>query len=157
MANPDIRATRATETRDATKRDEVWSEPSKLPDPAPSEEWVYRWIRTSTLSQIDHTNVSTRFREGWSAVPKEDAESLNLGALVFDHRSRFPNNIEVGGLLLCKMPRHLAEQRQQHYEQKARHQVQASDHNFMKQSDPRMPLLQPERSTTVTFGSGRPK
>lgn len=158
MANtPDSRTPRAAETREATGRVEVWSEPSKLPEPIHSDEFVYRWIRTSTLSQIDQTNVSTRFREGWVPVPKEDADALNLGMLVLDHKSRFPQNIEIGGLLLCKMPRHLADQRKEHYEQKARSQVQASDHNFMKQSDPRMPLLQPERSSTVTFGSGRPK
>lgn len=149
----DPRAPRKMEEREATSRDAAWSEPSKLPDPIPQDGYVYRWVRTSTLGELDPTNVSTRFREGWEPVPKGEVEYLGL---IPDHRSRFPNNLEVGGLLLCKMPRERAEARQRHYQRLAANQVAASDHNFMKQADPRMPLLAPERKTTVTFGSGRP-
>lgn len=152
-SDKDPRATRTQETREAEVRTEGWTEPSKLPDPEPDEYYVYRWIRTATLGLADPTNVSTRFREGWVPVPKE--EVMHLG-LMPDHRSRYPDNLEVGGLLLCKMPRKRAEQRQKHYEKVARTQIEASDHNFMKQADPRMPVLAPSRSSTVTFGHGRP-
>lgn len=155
MANHtrDPRASRDTDTRAATSRNDSWIEPSKLPDPEPQDGYVYRWIRTATLGQADPTNVSTRFREGWTPVPKQDVMGLGL---LPDQRSRFPENMEVGGLLLCKMPEERAEARKRHYEAKAQNQLQASDGNFMKQSDPRMPVLKPERSTTVTFGSGTP-
>ncbi len=157
MANQgprDPRAPRTTETREATSRPSTWKEPSKLPDPEPQDGYVYRWIRTSTLGAPDPTNVSSRFREGWTPVPKEDVEHLNM---MPDHRSRFPDNLEVGGLLLCKMEEERSRARQDHYEKLAAQQVSASDHNFMKQSDPRMPVLQPERKTTTTWGSGRPQ
>lgn len=153
MAN-DPRAPRTTTTRVANSRHEDWKEPSKLPDPDPVDGYVHRWVRTATLGQPDPTNVSTRFREGWEPVPKEDVANLGL---MPDHRSRFPNNMEVGGLLLCKMPAERAAQRQRHYEQVAQQQLSASDHNFMKQSDPRMPVLKPERSSMTTFGSGKPQ
>ena len=146
----DPRAPRETETRDAISRSEAWSEPSALADPHPSDGYVYRWIRTSTLSQADPSNVSKRFREGWVPVPKEEVEYLGLMA---DHRSRFPQNLEVGGLLLCKMEKARAVARQRHYETLAQRQVQSSDQNFLKQSDPRMPILEPEHKTTVTIGS----
>lgn len=151
----DPRAPRKLELRDVTSRDAAWSEPSKLPDPEPQDGYVYRWIRTSTLGQPDPVNVSTRFREGWEPVPKE--EVANLG-LMQDHKTRFPEHMEVGGLLLCKMPVERAEARRAHYERLAAQQVAASDHNFLRQArpDPRMPILEPERRTTVTFGSGRP-
>lgn len=155
MANTqrDARTPRSQETREAEEAAAVWKEPSKLPDPEPRDGYVYRWIRTSTLSAPDPTNVSTRFREGWVPVPKEEVAHLGL---MQDHKTRFPDNMEVGGLLLCKMPEEVAAARQKHYERLARNQVQASDHNFMKNSDPRMPLLKPERTSTTTFGSGRP-
>lgn len=151
--NRDPRASRETETRAATSRTDSWIEPSKLPDPEPQHGYVYRWIRTATLGQADPTNVSTRFREGWTPVAKEDVAGLGL---MQDQRTRFPDHMEVGGLLLCKMEEERALARKAHFEQKAQNQLQASDHNFMKNSDPRMPLLKPERSTTVTFGSGTP-
>ena len=149
----DPRASRNAETREATSQAEAWKEPSKLPDPEPRDGFVYRWVRTATLGVADPTNVSTRFREGWIPVPKE--EVANLG-LMQDHRTRFPDNMEVGGLLLCKMEEERAMARQRHFEQVSQTQLNASDHNFMKQSDPRMPVLKPERATTTTFGSGRP-
>lgn len=150
----DPRAPRTTDTRAATSRAESWQEPSKLPDPDPVDGYVHRWVRTATLGAADPTNVSTRFREGWTPVPKEDVEGLGL---MPDHRSRFPNNMEVGGLLLCKMEVERAEARKNHFEKMAIQQVQASDHNFMKQADPRMPVLKPEHTTTTTWGSGRPQ
>lgn len=153
MAN-DPRAPRTTATRVATSRQEEWKSPSTLPDPDPQDGYVYRWIRTATFGQPDPTNVSARFREGWQPVPKEEVEYLGL---MPDHRSRFPANLEVGGLLLCKMEAERAAQRQRHYEKMAQNQLSASDHNFMKQSDPRMPILKPERSTMTTFGPGKPQ
>ena len=155
MANTprDPRASRTTETRAATSRHDSWVEPSNLPDPEPQDGFVYRWVRTATLGQADPKNVSTRFREGWVAAPKEDFEHMNL---MKDQRSRFPDNLEVGGLLLCKMEEDKAAARQSHYEKKAQDQIRASDHNFMKQSDPRMPILEPVRTSTTTFGTGRP-
>lgn len=156
MANSprDPRAPRSTDTREATSRShDSWVEPSNLPDPEPQDGYVFRWIRTATLGQIDPTNISTRFREGWEPAPKEDFEHMGL---LKDQKSRFPDNLEVGGLLLCKMPEDRALARKEHFEKKAQQQVQASDHNFMKQSDPRMPVLKPERSNMTTFGTGRP-
>lgn len=155
MANTprDPRAPRNTETREATSRIDTWVEPSKLPDPEPQDGYVYRWVRTATLGQTDPTNVSTRFREGWVPAPKEEFEHMGL---MKDQRTRFPDNLEVGGLLLCKMEQERADARQRHFEAKAANQLQASDHNFMKQSDPRMPILKPERTSHTTFGTGRP-
>lgn len=155
MANNtrDPRAPRNTTERAATSQHDSWIEPSSLPDPDPQDGFVFRWIRTATLGQVDPTNVSTRFREGWFPAPKEDFEHLGL---MRDQRSRFPDNLEVGGLLLCKMEESKAEARKRHYEDKTSKQIQASDNNFMRASDPRMPILSPERKSTTTFGTGRP-
>jgi hypothetical protein len=44
--------------------------------------------------------------------------------------------------------------RQDYYAKRAQDQMSAVDNNFMRQNDPRMPVLAPERKTNVTFGGG---
>ena len=93
------RNSRTTETRESGQRKVSWQRPSMLPVPEPKPGIEYRWIRTSTLGQSDNTNVSSRFREGWTPVRAEDHPNLQV---VSDIDSRFTDNIEVGGLLLCQ-------------------------------------------------------
>jgi hypothetical protein len=66
---------------------------------------------------------------------------------------RFPDSIEVGGLMLCKTPAELVEQRNKYYRTQAENQMVSVDNNFMRENDPRMPLFR-ERRTEVTFGRG---
>jgi hypothetical protein len=66
---------------------------------------------------------------------------------------RFPDSIEIGGLLLCKTPVEFVEQRNAYYQQQADSQMNSVDNNFMRESDSRMPLYK-ERKSTVTFGKG---
>jgi hypothetical protein len=61
--------------------------------------------------------------------------------------------VEIGGLILCKMPAEFAAQRNDYYQQQAQAQMQSVDNNFMRQSDARMPLFN-ERKTQVSFGKG---
>jgi hypothetical protein len=70
-----------------------------------------------------------------------------------DIDSRFVGNIEIGGLLLCKAPQEVLRKREAHYQQVADSQMESVDNNFLKQNDPRMPVLAPERKTRTTFGS----
>ena len=64
-------------------------------------------------------------------------------------------NLEVGGLLLCKAPKELMEQRDEYYRKMSAEQMEAVDNNFMKENDPRMPLLQPDRKSRTTFGGSK--
>lgn len=147
MANN--RADRDTGTREAETRAKSWAPPSTLPDPKPAPGWKYRWIRTSMLGNADLQNVSVRMREGWEPVPSEEVPELRLRT---DPKSEFKGNIEVGGLLLCKAPVEMAEGRQRYYEDLAAKQLQSVDNNLMREQDSRMPVLNPERRTRVTFG-----
>ena len=78
-----------------------------LPTPEPRDGLSFRWIRTATLGNGDMTNVSQRFREGYVAVKAEDYPELQI---MSDIDSRFKDNIEVGGLLLCAIPTELQEE-----------------------------------------------
>jgi hypothetical protein len=89
-------------------------------------------------------------REGWEAVKATDHPELMLQA---DPNSRFKDNIEIGGLLLCKAPEELMIQRAAYYARMANAQMQAVDNSFMNTEDARMPLFNEKRSTT-SFGKG---
>jgi hypothetical protein len=111
----------------------------------------FRWVRTSALGQADMTNVSRRFREGYVPVKATEFPELHI---MTDIDSRFPENIEVGGLLLCAIPAEVAEDRAVGQSLEAQAQMDAVDRNYLRESDPRMPVLAPERSSRTTFGRG---
>jgi hypothetical protein len=106
-------------------------------------------IRTATLGNADMTNVSARFREGYTPVKAEDYPELHI---MSDIDSRFKDNIEVGGLLLCSIPEEKVLDRIEGQLGTAQNQSDAVDRNFMRESDPRMPVLPSERSTRTSFG-----
>jgi len=135
----------------AERPSDEWIPASALPVPNPQDGFVFRWIRTSQLGKVDNANVSQRLREGWSPVKAEDHKEFTI---MSDINSQFKDNVEVGGLLLCKAPAELMAKRDAYYQRIADSQMQAVDDNFMKQNDSRMPLLTPERKTRTTFGRG---
>ena len=143
------RNSRTTETRESGQRKVSWQRPSMLPVPEPKPGIEYRWIRTSTLGQSENTNVSSRFREGWTPVRAEDHPNLQV---VSDIDSRFTDNIEVGGLLLCQNSTENVQARREAQLDQAQSQMNAVDNSYLRNSDPRMPVLNPERSTRTSFG-----
>jgi len=72
---------------------------------------------------------------------------------VADPNSRFKENIEIGGLLLCKTPTEFVQQRNAYFANQTQAQTEAVDNSFMRQSDARMPLFREGKSST-TFGKG---
>jgi hypothetical protein len=140
------------ERKDETRPSDSWMPQSALPVPEPKDGWTFRWVRTATLGKADNTNVSRQFREGWEPVKAEDHPELRV---MSDINSQFKGNIEVGGLLLCKAPTEKMKQREQHFAQIANQQMEGVDRNFLRENDPRMPLLNPERSSRTTFGRGK--
>jgi hypothetical protein len=103
------------------------------------------------MNSADNTNVSRQLREGYVPVRAEDHPELMLTA---DDNGRFKGNIEVGGLLLCKIPEEVARQRANYYAGIAQQQMESVDNNLMRDSDPRMPVLRPERTSKTEFGRG---
>ena len=143
------RTPRENQTREKTERKKSWTRPSALPTPEPRDGLHYRWIRTSMLGASDNPNVSRRFREGYVPVKAADHPEMQL---LSDVDSRFPDNIEVGGLMLCAIDKDIAEDRSEQQLESSRQQMDAVDNNYMRQSDPRMPVLRSERSTRTSFG-----
>jgi hypothetical protein len=147
----DNRLAREVENRENTARRKAWTPPQTLPSPNPEKGWVFRWVRTSMMGQSDPTNSSAKFREGWEPVKAENHPELMYQA---DPNTRFKGNVEIGGLLLCKAPEEMAQQRDSYYRNVTQSQMEAVDNNFMRTSDERMPLFS-ERKSAVSFGKGK--
>ena len=141
---------RDIDNREFNERPKQWTQPELLPEPDKQAGYAYRWIRVSTLNSADPRNLSAKLREGWEPVRLEEQPKFKLLA---DPNSRYKDNVEIGGLLLCKTPIEFVQQRNQHYAKQSDMQTQAVDQTLMRQSDPRMPLFN-ERKTTTSFGKG---
>ena len=144
------RLTRDLETRATQQRPKQWAQAELLPEPDKQAGFSYRWIRVATLGKADPRNLSSKLREGWEPVKIEEQPKFQL---LVDPSSRFKDNIEIGGLLLCKTPKEFVDQRNQHYSDQTKAQTEAVDNNLMRQSDARMPLFKESKSAT-SFGKG---
>ena len=144
------RLARELDTRAKAERPKQWMIPQLLPDPNPEEGYAFRWIRVSTLGTNDPINVSSKLREGWEPVKASDHPEIQLGG---GASGRFPDSIEVGGLLLCKTPKEFVAQRNAHFQRQTDGQMQSVDNAYMRDNDPRMPLFR-ERKSEVSFGRG---
>lgn len=145
------RLSRELESRVVSERPKQWAPAELLPEPDKQPGFSYRWIRVATLEKTDPRNLSGKLREGWEPVKVNEQPKFQL---LIDSNSRFKDNIEIGGLLLCKTPSEFVEQRNNHYANQTQAQTLAVDNSLMRENDPRMPLFAEKKSTT-SFGKGR--
>jgi hypothetical protein len=146
------RTPREQTTREVMERPKQWMPPELLPNPTPEDGYAFRWIRVSTLGTADPMNISSKLREGWEPVKASEHPEIRL--MDTGNKPRFPDSIEVGGLILCKTPVEFVSQRNSHYQRQTDGQMQSVDNNFMRENDVRMPLFR-ERRTEVKFGRGQ--
>ena len=144
------RSARELDTRQMMQRPEAWRPPETLPMPEDRPGWKHRYVRTSTMGMADPANISSKLREGYEPCKAEDYPELMMHATV---EGRFKGGIEIGGLLLCRIPEEFLKQRADYYDKQNKSQIDSVDNNFLRENDPRMPLFS-ERKTKVTFGSG---
>ena len=144
------RIDRELKTREKDVRKRAWTRPETLPSPLPQDGYAFRWIRVSNQGQVDATNVSSKLREGWEPVRAEDHPEISM---VTVEQERFRDNIVIGGLLLCKAPVEMVEERNDYFQNQTDSQMSSVDNNLMRENDPRMPLFN-DRKTKVTFGKG---
>ena len=145
------KATREMTNREVSERPKQWMPPDLLPEPDKQAGYTYRWIRVSMLNNADPRNISSKMREGWEPVTLEEQPKFKLLA---NPNGQWKDNIEIGGLLLCKIPTEFVEQRKKHYDDITNQQAEAVDNSLMRQSDARMPLFS-ERKSTSTKGFGK--
>lgn len=146
-ARPETRGFRDIEAREMT-----WAPASILPHIPDRDGWHFRWVRVSSHGDADDLNANQSFREGFVPATPNDIGNVHLSC---DKSVRFPGGIEVGGLLLCKIPEETRAARERYYLQQATSQVTSVNNDMLRENDPRMPLLRPTANTRTTFGLGR--
>jgi hypothetical protein len=110
---------REASTREA-EEEYKYVPPSHLPEIQVGHDYVARWVRVSMTGQADAANFAARNQEGWT--PIDPAEDPNLARRCGFHKSDDSNSslIQIGGLVACKMPKKMAQAREDYYEAKAR-------------------------------------
>jgi hypothetical protein len=156
MADADTgRIARELQNREATQRTKTWMPPQLLPSPNPIPGWEFKYVRISLMGQMDPTNTSAMFREGWEPVKAADHPEIMHTS---DPNSRYKDNIEIGGLLLCKAPAEMVKQRREYYGKQTEAQMAAVDQSFLRAKDARSNMeLFSESKTKVAFGRGSTK
>ena len=146
------RKSRDSETRVEMLRPQMWRAPETLPSPDPRPGWTHRWVRTSTMGVADPGNISSKLREGYEPCKAEDYPELMMHAST---EGRWKGNIEVGGLLLCRIPSEILASRMQQHDQKNKMQMESVDRNFLRDRDARSNMAMiVDKKSKVTFGSG---
>jgi hypothetical protein len=119
---------------------------SQLPMPDKRDGWEHRYVRTSQLGVDDNRNVSKRLREGWEPITLSDYPELQHERT--DVGTNYPDSLEIGGLLLCKMPTESVDKRNEYYDKLSKRQLESVDDGFMTEHDPRMPKYNDSKSRT---------
>ena len=144
------RESRNTDSREAYARPQAWRPPETLPMPDERPGWKHRYVRISTLGTADPGNISSKLREGYEPCKADEYPELMMHAAV---EGRFKGGIEIGGLLLCRIPEEFLKQREEYYSKQNRAQMDSVDNSFMRENHPLMKKFS-ERESRVTFGSG---
>ena len=146
------RKPRSTETRETEARQVSWKPAHDLPVPNPIDGYGFRWIRISMMGNPDPANMARARREGWVPCKASDHPEISSDFAAFG-LAPSSDLIEIGGLVLCKAPKELLDQRDAYYADMTQKQTQSVDNNLFRDNDPRMPLFR-EGKSKVSFGSG---
>tara|TARA_R100001530_G_C4308517_1_gene152393 strand:+ start:653 stop:1102 length:450 start_codon:yes stop_codon:yes gene_type:complete len=144
------RIDREHDTREKTARKRAWQRPQVLPAPTPEPGYEFHWVRVATQGAVDATNVSSKLREGWEPVKAVDHPEITMVTI---EQEKFKDNVVIGGLMLCKAPKEMVNERNTYFSEQSKAQIASVDNNLMRENDPRMPLFN-DRQSKVTFGNG---
>jgi hypothetical protein len=143
------RTPRENETRANDARPALWAPANLLPDPTPRPGKSFRWVRTSAGGQTDALNVARRQREGYVPVKAADHPELQV---LSDRDSRFPDSLEVGGLLLCSNSSEAVRARNEYYRAQTKAQMEAVNSQLMAEQDPRLRTMFRDVKSRTRFG-----
>ena len=139
---------RASDTREATKRPTVWKEPNALDAPPAPDGFRHRWIRAESLGFDDTKNIAGKLRSGYELVRAEEYEAQGFPIV---GEGKYKGVIGVGGLLLARIPEEIADARSKFYSDKAKERVEGVKHDLLKDQHPSMPISYDSRSSK-SFG-----
>lgn len=138
---------RALETREREARPLQWRPANALPSPEPQDGYTFHWKRKSMMGQDDPGNMARARREGWIVCMIKDHPEFADDFAAFGAESS-NGIIEMGGLVLCKIPVELAVSRKEYYSDHTQRETESVNNNFMREQDRRMPLFNESSSRT---------
>ena len=157
MSEENKRVSRESDQRAKDARKKVWSPPSSLDAPPPPKGYVHRWLRATSMGFEDTGNMSKKLREGWELVRAEELlKQIGPNDYPVMRSGTHEGVVGVGGLLLARIPEEIVESRKEYFKSKTKGQMDAVDHDLLKEQRPEMPI-NIDRQSRVTFGSGTKK
>lgn len=121
-----------------------WVRPTSLEAPPPRPGFVQRWIRVAVFGIEDPSNAMRKFREGWKPRPASTIPP-DFPVPTISH-GQWAGCIGVEGMILCEMPKALADKRNNYYMNKTRNIEDAIERELQKESHPKMPIIQNRKS-----------
>ena len=139
---------RASQTREKTKRKQVWTPPSYLDTPNAPAGFRHRWVRVEIMGFLDTKNIQGRLRSGYELVradefPGDDYPAISDG--------KYAGVIGHGGLVLTRVPEEIAKQRSKYFAKLGQEQMDAVDERLRQEEHKSMPI-NIERQSRTTFG-----
>ena len=149
--NKTVKTSRVSETRVKQERPKVWAPPSTLDAPPAPDGYVHRWIRAEVMGYQDTGNMAAQIKSGWELVRSDEYPDADYPEVT---EGKYAGNIGVGGLVLARMPKELAESRDEYFKQMNTDRNEALNNDVLKEQHPSMPINQ-DRQTRVTFGGSK--
>ena len=148
MENDKIKTSRASQSRDNSKRPQTWTPPSSLDAPPAPDGYRHRWIRTEVLGFDDTKNMSGKMRSGFELVRADEYPDSQYPQM---KDGKYAGVIGVGGLVLARIPEEIAKSREDWFKKQTQAKDEAINNDLMKEQHSSMPI-NAERQSRVTFG-----
>ena len=148
MENDKIKTSRASQSRDKSKRPQTWTPPSSLDAPPAPDGYRHRWIRTEVLGFDDTKNMSGKLRSGFELVRADEYPDSQYPQM---KDGKYAGVIGVGGLVLARIPEEIAKSREDFFKKQTQAKDEAINNDLMKEQHSSMPI-NAERQSRVTFG-----
>ena len=144
------RASRASQTREKQAVRKPWAPPSMLEAPPAPDGFKHRWIRAETRGFDDTKNISSKIREGWELVRKDEYPDFEAPVV---ETGKYEGVFGVGGLILARIPDETIQERSDYFNSRNQDQMNAVDHDMMRENaHSTMRISNADRQSRVTFG-----
>jgi len=144
------RTPRANKTREKTAMCKPWAPPSMLEAPPAPDGFKHRWIRAETRGFDDTKNISSKIREGWELVRKDEYPDFEAPVV---ETGKYEGVFGVGGLILARIPEETIQERSDYFNSRNQDQMNAVDHDMMRENaHSTMRISNADRQSRVTFG-----
>ena len=145
------KASRASQSREKSKRPQTWTPPSSLDAPPAPDGFRHRWIRAESMGFDDTKNMSGKLRSGFELVRSDEYPDTDYPTV---KEGKYAGVIGVGGLLLARIPEEIAKSREAYFNKQTQDRDHAVNNDLMKEQHPSMPINS-DRQTRVTFGGSK--